>query len=205
MTASPEARAYHHGDLREALLEQAIASINAVGVEHLSLRAVAAAVGVSPSAAYHHFSDKDALIDAVKDRGFEQLDAYIEESISSSRAEFSDTTQARQIMTTGAIAYINFAIDHPHWFAIMFSGAKDTTKLPHMESALAHLRDLFMSLRGISAEEEELTEEVLMASVHGIAALVVDGRMDRDRVPAAIEVLTKLLIGPVVEVTGGRP
>lgn len=202
MTTSSEQRAYHHGDLREALVEQAIASINAVGVEHLSLRAVAAAVGVSPSAAYHHFADKEALINAVKDRGFEQLDLFIEESISSERAHASDTAQARRIMTTGAIAYINFAIDHPHWFSIMFSGARDTSKLPHMESSLAHLRDLFMSTRGISVEEEELTEEVLMASVHGIAALVVDGRMDRDRVPAAIEVLTKLLIGPLIYSSG---
>lgn len=202
MSESPEQRSYHHGDLREALVEQAIASLNAVGVEHLSLRAVAAAVGVSPSAAYHHFADKDSLIDAVKDRGFEQLDSYIEMSISSERAHASDTVMARRIMTTGAIAYINFAVDYPHWFSIMFSGAKDSSRTPHMESSLAHLRDLFMSTRGISAEDEELTEEVLMASVHGIAALVVDGRMDRDRVPAAIEVLTKLLIGPPL--TGPR-
>jgi AcrR family transcriptional regulator len=196
VSESTEQRSYHHGDLREALVEQAIASLNAVGVEHLSLRAVAAAVGVSPSAAYHHFADKDSLIDAVKDRGFEQLDSYIEKSISSERAHASDTVMARRIMTTGAIAYINFAVDYPHWFSIMFSGAKDSSRTPHMESSLAHLRDLFMSTRGISAEDEELTEEVLMASIHGIAALVADGRMDRARVPAAIEVLTKLLIGP---------
>ena len=70
-------RAYHHGDLSEALIEQAVASVDAVGAEHVSLRAVAAAVGVSPSAAYHHFADKEALMEAVSARGFVQLDQFI--------------------------------------------------------------------------------------------------------------------------------
>ncbi len=191
-----EHRAYHHGDLREALLEQAIASVNAVGSEHLSLRAVAAAVGVSPSAAYHHFADKDELLAAVKARGFDQLDAYISVNINGNFVENPGVDQVKRLMQAGALAYINFAVDNPHWFSIMFSGVKELQKPPYMESSMEHLKNVFTSSRGITIEDHALTEDVLLASVHGIAALVVEGRMDRDRVPAAIEILSTLMMGP---------
>jgi AcrR family transcriptional regulator len=191
-----EHRSYHHGDLREALLEQAIASVNAVGSEHLSLRAVAAAVGVSPSAAYHHFADKEELLAAVKARGFDQLDAYISENIVGDLAESPDLNDVKALMQAGALAYINFAVDNPHWFSIMFSGVKELEKPPYMESSMEHLKNVFTRNRGITIEDHALTEDVLLASVHGIAALVVEGRMDRDRVPAAIEILSTLMMGP---------
>ena len=66
-------RPYHHGDLRGALILEAISQVEAVGMEHLSLRSVAHEVGVSPSAAYHHFADKDALLTAVALEGVAQL------------------------------------------------------------------------------------------------------------------------------------
>lgn len=192
-----ESRSYHHGDLREALLEQAITSVNAVGADHLSLRAVAAAVGVSPSAAYHHFSDKDELLAAVKARGFERLDIYISQNIVEFESHNPDAHQVRKLMQAGALAYINFAVDNPHWFYIMFSGMKELQKPPYMESSMEHLKNIFTVTRGIIIEDHALTEDVLLASVHGIAALVVEGRMDRDRVPAAIEILSTLMIGPL--------
>ena len=195
-TRDSEQRAYHHGDLREALLEQAIASVNAVGSEHLSLRAVAAAVGVSPSAAYHHFADKEELLAAVKARGFDQLDACISVKINGNFVENPDVDQVKRLMQAGALAYIDFAVDNPHWFSIMFSGVKAVQKPPYMESSMEHLKNVFTSSRGITIEDHALTEDVLLASVHGIAALVVEGRMDRDRVPAAIEILSTLMMGP---------
>ena len=191
-----EHRSYHHGDLREALLEQAITSVNAVGSEQMSLRAVAAAVGVSPSAAYHHFADKEELLTAVKARGFDQLDAYISENMVSEIVESPNLNDIKTLMQAGALAYINFAVDHPRWFSIMFSGMKELQKPPYMESSMEHLKNVFTYNRGITIEDHALTEDVLLASVHGIAALVVEGRMDRDRVPAAIEILSTLMMGP---------
>jgi len=190
-------KSYHHGDLREALLEQAITSVNVVGAEHLSLRAVAAAVGVSPSAAYHHFADKDALLVAVKERGFEQLESYIAEQISPINAhETPNIDRVREVMQASARAYIDFAIDHPHWFSTMFSGVTEIHKPAYIQSSLEHLRELFFVSRGIQFEDQLLTEDVLRAAVHGIAAFVVEGRMDREKVPAAIEILSTLMIGP---------
>jgi AcrR family transcriptional regulator len=197
---------YHHGDLREALLEQAITSVSAVGAEHLSLRAVAAAVGVSPSAAYHHFADKEALLVAVKERGFEQLESFIAQQISPmDTQETVDIERVREVMQASAMAYIDFAIDHPHWFSTMFSGVTEIHKPAYIQSSLEHLRELFFINRGIQFEDQSLTEDVLRASVHGIAAFVVEGRMDRGKVPAAIEILSTLMIGPQQAATTKEP
>ena len=73
VTPEQVGRSYHHGDLRSALVAAAVARVEEVGAEHLSLRAVAAEVGVSPSAAYHHFADKDALLGEVAATGLQML------------------------------------------------------------------------------------------------------------------------------------
>ncbi len=132
-------RAYHHGDLSEALIEQAVASVDAVGAEHVSLRAVAAAVGVSPSAAYHHFADKEALMEAVSARGFVQLDQFILCQVSVN----SDVEGPLELMRHSANAYISFAVDHPHLFHVMFNG--QVAQLPNyiegsVVSTLSHLQ-----------------------------------------------------------------
>jgi AcrR family transcriptional regulator len=183
-------RAYHHGDLREALIEQAIASVNAVGADHVSLRAVAAAVGVGPSAAYHHFADKEALIEAVKERGFLELDSFILAQVS------TDTGQSNpiELLRHSAIAYISYAVDHPHLFQVMFSGIQAPRRPEYIESSilstLAHLQSEY----GFAETDSHLLESVLLASVHGIAALVIEGRMNRDQVPAAVDMLTTIIL-----------
>src|ERR1700741_2439858 len=66
---------YHHGDLRDALVQAAQRILETDGLAALSLRAVARRAGVSPAAPYHHFPDKQALLDAVAERGFDALTA----------------------------------------------------------------------------------------------------------------------------------
>ena len=72
-----EARPYHHGDLRRALIEAARRILEAEGPSALSLRAVAREAGVSPAAPYHHFKDKTELLEAVAQEGWEMLDEVI--------------------------------------------------------------------------------------------------------------------------------
>src|SRR6476620_1889302 len=69
----PSAKPYHHGDLQRALVDAAQAILEREGPAALSLRAVAREAGVSPAAPYHHFKDKDELIGAVAQRGFQML------------------------------------------------------------------------------------------------------------------------------------
>ena len=183
-------RAYHHGDLSEALIEQAVASVDAVGAEHVSLRAVAAAVGVSPSAAYHHFADKDALMEAVSARGFAQLDQFILCHVSVD----SHLGGPLELMRHSANAYISFAVDHPHLFQVMFNGRVAPPHPEYIEGSLVSTLSHLQTEYGFAQEDSHLLETVLMASVHGIAALVIEGRMDRTYVPAAVDMLTTIIV-----------
>ncbi len=183
-------RAYHHGDLSEALIEQAIASVDAVGAEHVSLRAVAAAVGVSPSAAYHHFADKEALMEAVRKRGFVQLDNFI---LSQVRVD-SDLCDPLELMRHSANAYISFAVDHPHLFQVMFNGLIAPPRPEYIEGSIVSTLSHLQAEYGFAQEDAHLLETVLIASVHGIAALVIEGRMDRAQVPAAVDMLTTIIL-----------
>lgn len=182
-------RGYHHGDLREALIEQAITSVNAVGADHVSLRAVAAAVGVSPSAAYHHFADKDALMDAVSERGFLELDNFILQRVSSGASQ-SDPIE---LLRHAANAYISFAVDHAHLFKVMFSGIQ-APRPEYIEDSILSMLAQLQSEYGFADADSHLLESVLLASVHGIAALVIEGRMNRDQVPAAVDMLTTMIV-----------
>lgn len=183
-------RAYHHGDLREALIEQAITSVKAVGADHVSLRAVAAAVGVSPSAAYHHFADKDALIEAVRERGFVELDSFILAQVSTDAGQ-SDPIE---LLRHSANAYISYAVDHPHLFQVMFSGIQTPRRPEYIESSILSMLAHLQSEYGFAETDSQLLESVLLASVHGIAALVIEGRMNRDQVPAAVDMLTTIIV-----------
>ncbi len=107
---------YHHGDLRSALIDAALDIINELGPRGLSIREVARRTRVSHSAPYRHFSDKDALILAVVERGFE----IMAETVDQHKAE-AGPDSADQFIGAG-LAYITFAFNHPAYYRIMFSG-----------------------------------------------------------------------------------
>ena len=187
-------RAYHHGDLSEALIEQAVASVDAVGAEHVSLRAVAAAVGVSPGAAYHHFADKETLMQAVSARGFVQLDKFILSQVSVDSDLSNPLENPLELMRHSANAYICFAVDHPHLFQVMFKGRAAPIRPEYIEGSVVSTLSRLQSEYGFAQEDAHLLETVLIASVHGIAALVIEGRMDRAHVPAAVDMLTTIIV-----------
>jgi AcrR family transcriptional regulator len=105
---------YHHGDLRQSLIDAAIALINQEGVQDLSLRQVARQVGVSHNAPYRHFDDKDALLAAVAEQGFQSLQQAME---TASQAVPPGSSQRLEAI---GIAYVNFAIAHPAYYRLMF-------------------------------------------------------------------------------------
>src|SRR5688500_3897951 len=105
------ARSYHHGDLRNALLEAALALIAQGRVGELSLREVARRAGVTYAAPYHHFADKSALLAAVATQGFEKL------------VEKFDRVAARRLapeaeLVAMAQAYVAFALAHPSHYRV---------------------------------------------------------------------------------------
>src|SRR5450432_65410 len=108
-----EARPYHHGDLRRALIDAASRVLEAEGPSALSLRAVAREAGVSPAAPYHHFKDKCDLMEAVAHEGWMELTSAIAEA----RAHAPNPIQA---LTSIGVAYVCFARENPALYRIMY-------------------------------------------------------------------------------------
>src|SRR5688500_18261485 len=126
--AVAEARPYHHGDLRRALIDAAQRILESEGPSALSLRAVAREAGVSPAAPYHHFKDKGELLDAVAQQGWERLNetmAKAKEAAGSARAS----------MAALGVTYVCFARDNPALYRVMYDCSRDKEMLPE------HLHD----------------------------------------------------------------
>src|SRR5687768_12572265 len=111
-------RPYHHGNLRRGLLDEALATIRAEGVDGLTLREIGARLGVSRTALYRHFTDKRALLAAVATEGFHTL----REQLVAAWEEGGRGPAAFEAM--GA-AYVRFAIANPAYYRVMFGGFVD--------------------------------------------------------------------------------
>ena len=98
---------YHHGDLRRALIEEAVHTIQAKGVDALTLRAVGQKLGVSRTALYRHFADKSALLAAVAAEGFRTLRSQLV-------AAWEHGGRGVAAFEAMGAAYVRFAVAHPH-------------------------------------------------------------------------------------------
>src|ERR1700726_613107 len=104
---------YHHGDLRRALLEEAVRIIQRQGVEYLTLRTVGNRLGVSRTALYRHFADKQALLAAVGREGFRMLRLRLTEA-------WEQSGRGRSGFEALGIAYVQFAVAHSSHYRVMF-------------------------------------------------------------------------------------
>lgn len=109
-------RAYHHGDLRNALIAAGRELLAEEGLAGLDLRKVARRAGVSHAAPYRHFADKQALLAAIAEDGFHQLATHVAAAL----ADAPEDIQL-QLIALGW-AYVEFALDHPAHTRAMFSG-----------------------------------------------------------------------------------
>jgi AcrR family transcriptional regulator len=168
--ADAEARPYHHGDLRNALVEAAYAELQREGQAGLSLRAVAREAGVSPAAPYHHFKDKSELLDAVTDTCFEGLLARMLEA----RAAFPDDA-----LTAMGVAYVVFARENPARYRVMWDCMRDKSKMPEDvardgPTAYSLVRDELIASGAAAADDEvgiEVATGALWCAVHGLAEM----------------------------------
>ena len=106
---------YHHGDLRNALIEESIKMINSSGEESLSMRKLAERCGVSMAAPYAHFKNKEEMINAIKEHVEEAFAKYLEAAVSNCGNDIE-----KKIITLGN-AYITFFIENPEYFTFLFS------------------------------------------------------------------------------------
>ena len=169
---------YHHGNLRLALLNASVDIIRSQGVAALSLRKLADLVGVSRTAPYHHFKDKDALLAAVASQGFEELSQLLNKVVSDEGASL----QAR--LQQAVMGYLNFAIEHSTQYELMFGQAlwQDKQHDGFQRTAkdcfrqYVKLFELFAEQGLFNKQEPPLRlAQVTWASLHGLARLASDG------------------------------
>lgn len=202
----PERTRYHHGDLRNALLEASLRLIAADGVEAFSLREAAREVGVSPNAAYRHFADKTALLAALAGDGFARMADAMERRIARLPGPKGTPAHAvAQVLTTGE-GYVDFAVRHPAQFRLMFGpwlqaagccpepGQAGRSPYQILADALDDL-----AAAGVIGPAGRAGGEIFAwSAVHGLAALLVDGlgaADARERRAAIAQVTRKALRG----------
>ncbi len=179
-------RSYHHGNLKTALLEAALAIIRKAGPEAFTLREVARCAGVSHNAPYRHFRDKEDLLAALAAEGFNHLTASMAKA-----AETGIGAMERfQMIGRG---YVQFALCYPQHFAVMFDVPMKPGQYP--ETQKAGERAFGVLLRHVEACQAEgvlppgdAMPFALLAwsMVHGVAKLAISGRLP---LPGTAEVL----------------
>jgi len=113
MTAKPKKKAYHHGNLKETLIDTAYNMLSVITVDELSLRALAREAGVSQTAPYRHFESKEELLLELRKRGFEQFSEEMKGALKGIE------TPQEQLCQIG-ITYVEFAKKYPAYFNLMF-------------------------------------------------------------------------------------
>jgi len=169
--AGPSAR-YHHGDLRNALLEAGRTLLEEAGPTALSIREIARRVGVSAPAAYHHFSGLDDIAVALAEKGFAELAERLQTAPSNTKGQLGPA----------GIAYVAFARDNPGLYRLMF-GEGFRRAFAADERVRALRSDAYEVLKtGLSkrvpADEVGTAALFLWSLTHGLALLMIDGQFD---------------------------
>ncbi len=173
------AKNYHHGDLKNALISAGVEILAREGVGGLSLRKVAKQAGVSHAAPYAHFADKQALIAAISTEGFKQLYSQIE--------AVKQTYQANPetLLIEVAWAYVQFALNEPDRFKLMFSSVLEKEKdyPDFVETSQKDFRQL-VEIVEICQQAEivkkgaaDLIALSLWGTVHGFVSLLLEGQI----------------------------
>jgi len=158
-------RPYHHGDLRPALLAAAIEAIEESGATAMSVRDLARRAGVTHTAVTYHFGDKSGLLAAVAADGYRRLAEALTEA----------KDKHRSFLEMG-VAYVNFALDHPAHFEVMYNAALYDRDDADVVAARAETAALLYGSRDATAEE--LADGVAAWSiVHGFATLWLNGNL----------------------------
>lgn len=178
-TKAPKAskKAYHHPNLRQALLDEALTLISARRGVHFSLRELAGIIGVTHASVYRHFGDRAELLDALTDEGFRRLASY-------QRAEMEKAppTPLDRLLALG-LAYVRFAVENNGFFNLMFNARpgevpEKTSRDGHFDEALDTLIEAIRACQDdgtvIAGDPRRLAGFLIMGP-HGFAQYTVQG------------------------------
>ena len=171
--------AYHHGDLRAALLAEAAAMIAEGGAASVTMRALGQRLGVSRAALYRHFADKTALLVAVAAAGFNRL---------SDRLQTPDAGTPRssvERLRRMGEEYVRFALDNPAHYRLMYGKEALTREdQPELREAANALFEQFVGViqahqrsGAIKRQDPRAQAYVAWSAVHGLASLWIEGQI----------------------------
>jgi AcrR family transcriptional regulator len=170
---------YHHGDLKNALIKAGVEILSKEGIEGLSLRKVAQRAGVSHSAPYSHFPDKQSLIAAISTEGFHRLYADLDAAVS------AHPKNPKKQLLDGALAYVRYALNNTDTFKIMFSGVLEKEKeYPAFVEISQKTFERVVSVVKACQEagvvrsaSSEMMAVAMWGQVHGIVSLALEGQI----------------------------
>jgi AcrR family transcriptional regulator len=181
-------RPYHHGNLRRALLDEALSTIRTEGVDGLTLREIGARLGVSRTALYRHFADKRALLAAVATEGFRTLRQQLV-------AAWEAGGRGRAAFDAMGVAYVRFASANPSHYRVMFGGfvpqASEVELATEAAGAFQALVDALAALQRdaiVRGDDTVTMARFVWSVVHGLARLAIDGQLGA---PGVVEDLTR--------------
>jgi AcrR family transcriptional regulator len=179
----PTKRAYHHGDLKNALIETALAHIARDGARALSLRDVARSAGVSHTASYRHFPNKESLLAAIAEQGFHFLSEAMR---AATAAHGEDPVTALRL---AGVAYVEFGVHYPDHLQVMFGDL--IARAEDYPTLVAASKDTYELLAAIVREglrigrlhgpDERTVALAAWSLVHGLALLIAGGQIRAER------------------------
>lgn len=163
-------KSYHHGELRSALISAGTAALELTGNADVSLRETARRAGVSPTATYRHFASKEALLAAIAERGFADLEQRFSK-VENGLADFGRV-------------YVGFAKDRPAMFRLMFGGSYSISTLSDGDlkvgrGAYGVLTNAVAKHADLSPDDPKVLRRAVRvwSLVHGYAMLLLDDRL----------------------------
>lgn len=201
------AKKYHHGDLKPALVAAGIAELEEKGLTHLSLRSIAARVGVSHTAPKNHFDGLRGLRTAIAAEGFRRHVAALRQGV-------EGEPPGKSRLDAACNGYLRFALENPELFKLMFSGALCNFEDPELQRAArasyAVLREVAHGLDWDKAGAPGApwrTEWMLWSMVHGYATLLIEGQIHRNEDGTPVFGMTELIpdFGYLPGAAGTRP
>ncbi|MDE0573503.1 TetR/AcrR family transcriptional regulator [Demequina sp. B12] len=183
---------YHHGSLRTALLKDGHDLLAETGPERFSLNALARKVGVSPAAPYRHFPDRDHLLDAIADEGYEIFGAALADAV-------SNATDPGDAVRGIVRAYLNFAAAHATYFSVMFRDREDRPNLVGPPSFTTFANAIAAAQHSGHLDSHADTAglaRAIWAGVHGAAVLTSTGGFAKVGLGVPQEQLVEEIVSP---------
>ncbi len=173
--------AYHHGDLRTALIEAAAAMISEGGAASVTMRAIGGRLGVSRAAPYRHFPDKTALLVAVAVEGFKRLNRRL----GAGDTGVPPQSSVERLRRMGE-EYVRFALEHPAHYRLMYGKeALARQDQPELREAAGALLENLVQVIRVHQQQGEIERGdpraqayVAWSAVHGLASLLIERQID---------------------------